>query len=273
MRRLPIWKVLLILICTNVATQAQATPLIIPAGIDFLSTEPGTVAPVGPFPQGFFGEKGGVLSDPIAELEIAFEGLPLVTTPIPALLPSFQLESQCHSGGISPGGNNIQHCVGGTGPVPRPLSTAIERGGPAVLNAIGDTAIVDIKIVELQQLSISPLTVTYGGGLPSFYDIMIDLNPMVEQKTGSLKLIRTGETSGLMDTILPVDFRLHIVGGPNDPKPVEEFLTGFDELTSIGEIDGNSWFIVPEPSTALLFGTGVIGLVSVLRRRDLRTAN
>ena len=240
--------------------QAKAAPLVIQPGQDGFVTEPGSSATLPALPAGFFGVKNGILSDLIPSMTIPvmsgpdLVGIPVVTT--------FLTGPGCHTGMV-----NV-HCYEQQLIVIIPIyDTVVERTG-GIIDLVGDDLSIDIELVHLSLQSVAPLPVTYGTEGPSFFDIFISLDG--DQSMGNLTLHRLTETSGTMDTQLPVDYKVTFQS-VDFPNPI--VVPGLtDLLESVGEIDGNRFEVVPEPSTYLLFAVGLLGIGIIRFRRWKKTA-
>jgi hypothetical protein len=215
--------------------------------------------------------KSGMPSDIFTGQQVAGIGNPPITGgPYPTTI--FVPDPQCHVSGSQA----EQDCV--KVPVvinPNEVSTVIQRGA-IHFNNVGDTDTVPIEIVELHLTSIDPIMVTYGSEPPSFFDVFVDLDPAASQTPGSLQLTWTGFNTagfpvGTMQTTLPVDFRLQFIGTePSDPQ-AQMPLTGSTVLGPGGP--GGTWQATPEPTTLLLFISGLAGVVGIgLRKRHVQKA-
>ncbi len=80
--------------------------------------------------------------------------------------------------------------------------TVVERLEDATLTGEGSEATVPIQIVALSLQSIDPITVTYGDGSESFFDVHVTLSDT--QSQGSMTLTQTSADGGTFDSELPV---------------------------------------------------------------------
>ena len=298
-----------------VAPAAQAAPVTIPGDFDAFKTEgptsvdiPRMPVPGGPsFPEGFFGMKGVIPSDPILPpnpsdpdgIVTAFR-IPLQGHPagLPALLPQEIFDSvffttkwvDQHGNEVGPDSvhkvNQVQEptCL----PFPCNFDTVVRRTGDATFNGVGETQEVPIEIVALSLMSINPIEVTYGGAPSSFFDVFVTLSPG-PQLTGKMGLISTsigrgtvqgdlnlGAVGDLVDTTLdfsgpgafglPVNYRVMFVD-----RAGEIIINPVDALSVFhNPQNGDTFASVPEPSTWLMFGTGLLGLLGYGWRRRRR---
>jgi hypothetical protein len=87
------------------------------------------------------------------------------------------------------------HCPGFLGNT----DMLIERKDVAVLPGIPSTDVIDIEIVELSLVSVSPITVTYNGGLsPEMWDVEITLSPSLAS-TGMMTIRQEHSNGGTFD--------------------------------------------------------------------------
>ncbi len=153
-------------------------------GDDLYRTTPGAQSSwaSGPIPPNFFGPG----SDPFAGTA------PLQGVPILPLGPSSEGFCGGFSGGLGgPVSSNplqpTDPACGGSGPT----DTIIRRLGPGSMTEGGSTNI-PIEIVALSLQSVSPITVTYGGGgSPEPWMVQVSLAP-VTQPGGTMNLVRSG---------------------------------------------------------------------------------
>lgn len=238
---------------------AAGAQLVIEPGQDGFQTTPGSraVLPV-PLPEGFFGAKGPFLSDPIDAGRVLLVGpgpnlvaLPVVTT--------FLTGPGCHTGSVN------HHCYEQRRIVFVPIyDTVVERGGTQ-LGFVGDAQPVPIQLVHLSLQTVDPLVVTYGGGLapPSLFDVFVSLDGV--QPVGSLLLHQLALGGGMMDTVLPVHFRLDF-RGRNAADPAAPALRGLQDVL---QSRGNPFLVqaIPEPSSLALLSLGVGAAALWLRAR------
>ncbi len=165
-----------------------ASPLVIPAGFDSLTTfPPSEVNPI--IPADFFGPGSDPFSSVIpvdgigADLGFGpsdFELSSVLYTALPST--SIFLESDLSL---------------------MDTDTVIERQGAANLPTIVSIDTIPIEIVELNLVSTSPITVTFNGGMdPELWDVEVQLSG--SQTPGTMTITRTGPSSGTFDSSLPV---------------------------------------------------------------------
>lgn len=83
------------------------------------------------------------------------------------------------------------------------IDTIVERLGTAFLPSVGSSDVIDIEIVALSLKSVSPITVTYNGGLyPELWDVDICLS--ASQVTGDMLINKTHPNGGTFDSDLPI---------------------------------------------------------------------
>lgn len=240
----------LVLTCL-VGGQAAAVPLVIQPGQDGFVTTPGSFTDLPALPSGFFGTIAGNPSDPFPAMRISVVSGPnLVAVPV---VTTFLTGPGCHTGMV-----NI-HCYQQQLITLVPIyDTVVERTGGTINNPGDSLTLPGLKLVHLSLKSQDPLLVTYGPALSSFFDVFVSLDGD-QGPGGTLTLHRLAETSGTMDTVLPVKYKVDFMGAP-----ANVVVTGLtDTLQSIG----NSWSVVPEPSTLLLLGSGLAGIAIFGRTR------
>ncbi len=240
-----------------------ALALDVTAGYDLFETVPGsplangTYADAPALPAGFFGTQGGFPSDPFPGGRLFLDGLP--TGPLIYSADSFQPAAPFDElGALAQHGVLDARLGGGLSQT----DTIVQRLGTASLPLVGSMDTIPIEIVSLSLQSIQPITVTYGAGGQSFFDVFVTLDGV--QSPGSMTLTRTNATGGTFDSQLPVQFKIEFqntnLGGPSAAGP----LTGGDLLTSFNvpfEV------LVPEPSTVALLVIGYIGIALYHRKR------
>jgi hypothetical protein len=248
----------------------RADPLVIPEGFDLFLTVPGDPSTnTGTFtdlalPAGFFGTtSAGQPSD------------------------AFQARVFLKGNSVDPGvtGTNFRvvdilrhfHPIHGHWVIAAdnpPVDSWVFRGG-TVLQNIGDTATVPIKLSGLSLASIQSLDVTYAQGqVHQFFDMAVGLPPGVGQRQGLMDLFRTDDTGGTFASTLPVTFQLTFTNtDPNGPRAQGQPI-GDIELHSEG-----TGFVVqsggganPEPATLTLLALGTLGLLGYAWRRRLAAA-
>ncbi|MBI1749569.1 MAG: PEP-CTERM sorting domain-containing protein [Acidobacteria bacterium] len=222
-------------------------------GFDLFSTQPGSQVGLS-IPAGFFGP----CSDP-------FNGTVLLTgQPIG---PIGQPTTPFFSGAVTFQGNAMTQVLAPLGPSNANLAdTIIQRQG-ATLPPVGGTTTIPIEIVGLSLVSINPITVTFGGGSPTPWNVYVSVNQTPPQTTGFMSITQTSANGGTFTARLPVvsvlTFSQLTSGNPAyPPTPTMQFS---DLLFAQG-----SYAVTPEPGTLALFGLGLSGLAMKLRRRLLR---
>lgn len=147
----------MLILFTLTSLAGTAAGITIEPGFDLFTTDPAYTYrdfSDDPIPADFFGPG----SDPFDGI-IALRGLPLETSPLCPLDDLSQVD------------------------------TIVERPLPAELPGSGSSDLIPIEIVELQLVSIEPITVTYFGGLePNLWDVEVSLS-IYEQSTGEMEIL------------------------------------------------------------------------------------
>ena len=251
-----------------------------------------------------------VLSLVIAALGIAFAGSAQATT---IINPGFNLfvtlaGSNFFFGAPVPNpqfvsfeGNPVGAFDFGSGPVfTGDTDTIVERTQPANLGGGSDT--IDIEIVALSLVSVSPVDLGFGAG---FEDMFINLNTSSPTLQSTMTIVDAGEGQphGTFDSTLNFSFDVvGSVGGfyatlektltatnqpwqhePTAPQLIDgvnHLLNTLDETNDfwpdgiVIHDDGSGTAIhvtrTPEPSTLMLFGLGAVGLLGYGWRRRRR---
>lgn len=86
--------------------------------------------------------------------------------------------------------------------------TSVRRLAAANVSPGGPPQNVPIEIVQLNLVSIEPVTVTYGGGRPELWDVRAALPPNQPQPHGQMQIAQTSPQGGTFDSFLPVQPRL-----------------------------------------------------------------
>jgi hypothetical protein len=129
---------------------------------------------------------------------------------------------------------------------------------PAVLSAtdgsLGDPILGDqLDVLGLGSLAIA----TVGVGTINFFELSYDLPEDLHTLQAGAFVIGTVTLEGLTAGVSPLSLSINSIGDSlGDPLSVDTF--------------GSSVVVVPEPSTALLFATGLVGLSVARRRRSVR---
>jgi len=210
------------------------------------------------FNQGDFGSKSGCPSDPFTLPPTPLTGDP--TGPMGMSPPSnFESAAFVHGDPLFSQGVN-----------PSPPSdlglvdTIIKRGEDIVLNNIGDTQTIDIEIVALSLQSVSPITVSYIGGLgcsaigDSFFDITVEIDTS-SPSLGSMTFERTGITNGVFTELTTANTLLRFentnpsdTGVQNFPPEFSFDLTVDDVPFSIFPLPDVAGEIIPIETTSLI---------------------
>jgi len=229
--------------------QVYAATLILPEAEDVLQTVEDNTSFDLNLPEGFFGEMGGEESDPFSGT-VFFKGVPLgpITTPQPIKF----VGEGCHSHSAVGG----KHCTA----EPKEQGDTIIWRPTLELENVGNMQTVDIEIKELNLMGVAPISVTFGGGMTTLYNVLAELDPDApqEDKMGMLKATRTGGNTAdfeVIDLGVPTVFSFESLGKE----------TKF--LSVPGTVSTETpWQVekvpVPEPSTVLALivaGTGMLG--------------
>lgn len=92
---------------------------------------------------------------------------------------------------------------------PTAVDTIVERLTTAILPACPSMQGIPIEIVALNLISVTPITVTFGGGNPTNYEVRACLaSPPVVQNIGVMTITQTGTDGGTFSSSLPVTPRL-----------------------------------------------------------------
>jgi hypothetical protein len=285
---------------------APAFAGLVPPGFDLFETLPGTLVEIGtepggdnpPIPPGLFGIKNGMLSDPLIQI-VPLNGLAIVHNRVPTKRHRITYPVDAHGNDVGPNSIHKVKDVAFT-------DTIVERLDSYLLENVGDSAIVRIRMDALSLVSADPIQVTYGAEPPSFFDLFIDLNPNVPQMIGRMKLTATevtqpdAETNIVKGNVslgtkglpcddpavfaadptclgLPVTYRLRFVERGNDPGVPDEVVLTQDatgkNLLSIFHITTGEFEriqIIPEPASALLMVGGLAVLFLAGRQFQIR---
>lgn len=132
--------------------------------------------------------------------------------------------------------------------------TVVERAGDPVLpiDPLGAMGTIPIQIVALELRSVSPITVTFNGGMdPEQWDVDITLSD-VPSPPGQLTATKTDPNGGSFDATLPVQPRF-IFTKVGDPDQVQAIDTGLLLLPPvILEIGGGRFVHTVNPALNLL---------------------
>ena len=213
---------LLALAASFIALGSLAQAQVLPAGCDCYVTDPppmgDSTIEIPALPPGFFSNVLGVPSDPFAPLVIAVQGEPLPPAVVQALCPNAATFETVwvdrHGTVVAP---DDSHRVGSstifTGL--EPIDTIICRPAPVPLPAMGGTAPVAIELVELSLRSVTPITVTYGGGASRFWNVFVTeagVMPGGSMAVTTMAVVPGVRTSGgIAMTDLPVVFEFTFV--------------------------------------------------------------
>lgn len=238
-------------------------PLTVPAGHDFfVSPDRGSRTRPLDLPEGFFGAVSGIPSDAISNAAIQFGGQPLSSFPagVPNSFGALFVLDRFNELGQLVAHGVVDPRIGGAQMPLGIADTIVQRHESANLPAIGSEDTIPIEILALSLHSVSPITVTYGKGNPTDFDVVADLDPASRQLMGAMTLTRTGDKSGTFDSLLPVNFRLVFSHADTHVGPF--VLPAGDLLTA----DDVRWR-VPEPYATLLFGSGMAAVAAIAWRR------
>jgi hypothetical protein len=181
------------------------------AGVDCWETQVGSSASVGPFPPGFFGDVGGMLSDPLPDMLVFVEGVPLPPATCPCDDEPVEWFDE-HGNPVEP--DDI-HKVSQKD---ADYDTCVERPTDADFGGgVGVPESVPIEIIELSLKSVDPIVVTYNGGNNTDCDLFIELDGA--QGLGSIEMIPSslgpGSTGSMELEGLPVNLRIsYLCTGP-----------------------------------------------------------
>lgn len=210
---------------TLAATGLEAASLRIPAGHDlFVTPADGrtyfylAASSAQPIPRGFFGcvqtRSGCLPSDPIEiPVRVNFRGLP--TGPLGQQASPFGSEpcktvSDPQKFGVhcSDGANNFQSTSPNQQQPLDAVDTIVFRNGDLVLDAIGSVGTIPIELVSLSLESIEPILVRYGNGQATQRFQVKAIGPRTPGRLGSMSVKRSGESSGVYFSTLPVSVRI-----------------------------------------------------------------
>ena len=142
-------------------------------GNDLFRTDPGTTFQDfsgTPIPADFF-DPG---SDPFTGI-VQFKGQPLISSP------------HCPADDLSQ------------------VDTIVRRLAPASLPIVPSSDTIPIEILQLQLVSVNPITVTYNGGVnPEPWILDVTLSTSAPQAQGSMTLRHLNPSGGTFDSTLPV---------------------------------------------------------------------
>jgi len=217
------------------------SPLVIPPGFDSLTTGSSAIDFSSPsIPADFFGPG----SDPFSSV-VPLEGVgaDLGFGPF-----NFELSSAYGSSTFSLSLDSDLSLID--------TDTVIERQGAANLPNIGSTDTIPIEIVEMNLVSVNPITVTENGGLnPELWDVEVQVPG--PQTQGTMTITRTLADGGTFDSSLPVSSVITFtrVSGPIlvvslDPPLTNTLLTSTNSPWSVQIPVGGTF--LPIDSTALL---------------------
>jgi hypothetical protein len=89
-------------------------------------------------------------------------------------------------------------------PVLSPTDAIVERHETAHLPVCPSSDQIEIEIVALSLVSVSPITVTYGGGDPELWEAKMCLSSLVPQTPGTMIINRDCDDGGTFSAELPV---------------------------------------------------------------------
>lgn len=130
--------------------------------------------------------------------------------------------------------------LGNTDTIVRRLEDTTDlEGGPST---------IDIEIVSLRLVSVSPITVTFNGGQdPETWDVKVCLSDLEAQETGTMTITKTHTDGGLFDSVIPLRMRIDFteVGdtGSGSIYTTFDFGDGFDLVAT-----DSSWALLGGPT-------------------------
>ncbi len=250
----------------------------IPPGEDCLVTDAGTEADIGPFPSGFFGSSGGNPSDPVAQFPVPMEGIPQPVDTCTCTETVIEFVD-VHGNVNNDDKHNVFPKVVYQAVQPDGYDTCIARLANADFSGgIGVPEQVAIEIIELNLVSIDPITVTYGGVNDTLFQVLVTLDG--GQPQGELEFTPQnagGSQNGeILLNDLPLNVRLDFnhVGGPGPimVAPVLGISTGFAGTTgTFGTVPIPA---IPELTVQMVvIGVLGIGICAVFVQRRQRSVS
>lgn len=224
------------------STRATSRVLSIPTGYDMFVTPPDgrSLFVLGgngerAIPQGFFGcvpsEGDCLVSDPVdSPIRVQFQGLAtgdlgleasaMSSDPCKWVSDEDKFGIHCASG--------IQNFTSTTREFPAMLDevdTIVSRGSDAVLEGVGSTTSVPIKLVSLSLQSMEPVEISYGQGrLFQQFHVVVS-GPREEARAGEMLITRARESSGTYFSKLPISLKIRFENsdpeGPSARAPIE----------------------------------------------------
>jgi hypothetical protein len=266
---------------------ASASAQTIAAGCDCYETEVGTKVDIPTLPQGFFGNNGGFPSDPLTPGGWPMRGEPLPSAVVATLCPNSVVFETIwvdqHGTPVSP---DDVHKVGQVHVATYPnIDSVVCRPGATPVPPVGGSAPVPIELVELSLVSVNPITVTYNGGNPTQWNVIVTENG--PSPGGLMTITTTGQVPGAIQGgmtlgTLPVQYQISFqeISGAFPPTSAISGNLVFTERTPGVPTRGNWQFFLGGagiPTMAewslmllavVLLGAGVF----VMRRRKLATS-
>ncbi|MFC1571973.1 hypothetical protein ACFL6M_00080 [Candidatus Eisenbacteria bacterium] len=197
------------------------------SGCDCWQTEPGTQVRIPLLPEGFFGTKSGVPSDPIPPQTIAVRGEALPDSVILEYCPEAVIfETVWYDRHGSEVNADDKHRVTSQTEAVgvEPIDAIVCRLDDVTLPGIGTPVAVQIELVELSLHSIDPIEVVFPTQPSSYYHVTVTEDELANNQ-GQLTLIPTDDSpydqgDMLMDN-LSVGYTMTFIDSEEIRPPVE----------------------------------------------------